>query len=453
MLTLDPDMPLPSVPMMEKSVLSIILNNPEKFYDAPALSEEHFYHPGRRCVFAEISGSIREQGSRFDTTGMISRLGQTGGIDRLGGMSEIADLLTYEPNPRHFDRHLKQLNEFLARRLSIAAALKLAEAAFEIEDSQELLQAASGPITAIHEAIAEQKPPTSTKALVKGSLQRYLDRANGKSQPRGIDTGIEELDQALRGVYPGRMWVIGAYPSGGKSVIAGQMLTKLALNGAPSVFVTLEMSEDDLMDRCMIQSSQTPADAFVDPRGYAAQCGKEGPTEGIKRALNWAAEKLLTSPFVIRKPSNRTLAAVLSTVRRAHREMGAKVAAIDYVQLIRVPGTGSNKEQEVSEISHSIQELAHELGMHIIVLTQLNADGDTKHGRVIEEDADAFLQIVQDMNKQSETFKQHQHVLIVKDRHFGQSGRKLPLIFDKSLIRFVHGIPEKSEPAKKKANF
>jgi replicative DNA helicase len=129
---------------------------------------------------------------------------------------------------------------------------------------------------------------------------------------------------------------------------------------------------------------------------------------------------------------------VVAAIRKAKREMGIKVAAVDYLQLIQARGAG-NKEGEISEISHTIQTLAQDLEITILVLSQLNADGDTKHGRVIEEDADAVLNIVQDRNKESETYKQHRHILIAKDRHYGSGGRKVPLILNRDKIRFEEG--------------
>ena len=110
-----------------------------------------------------------------------------------------------------------------------------------------------------------------------------------------------------------------------------------------------------------------------------------------------------------------------------------------------------SKEGEVSEISHALQELAGELGITILVLSQLNADGDTKHGRVIEEDADAVIVIVQDRNKESATYKQHRHILIAKDRHHGSGGARVRLILDRAKLRFIEGDDPTTEnkPTKK----
>jgi hypothetical protein len=61
---------------------------------------------------------------------------------------------------------------------------------------------------------------------------------------------------------------------------------------------------------------------------------------------------------------------------------------------------------------------------------------------VIEEDADAVLSIIQDRNKDSETYKQHRYILISKDRHYGSGGTRVPLILDRARIRFIEGQDE-----------
>ena len=442
----------PASNTIEKSVLSVLLQYPEKLDEAPTLSESHFNTAGMAELFNKVSSMIRANGKiGIDMSTLIDGLARSGALDRIGGPSALADVMTHAPHPGHFQPHIKSLNVFLARRMAILAAVAVSEAAYEAEDVGELTEALSGPITAIHDTLADIKPPTNTKTLIASSLDRYLERVKGLSSPMGISTGIDELDAALRGLKPSRMWVIGAYPSGGKSVLAGQIAINAAVSGSPCVFVTLEMSEDDIMDRMITQASRCPALAFSDPKQFARMQGKDGPTMEILNHIKRSAETLKGSPLAIRKPSNRSLAAVLSTIRRANREMGAVVAVVDYVQLVSC--RAASKEQEVSEISHAFQEIAGELGLHIIVLTQLNAEGDTKHGRVIEEDADAFIQIVQEMDKKKTNYKQHQNILIVKDRHHSKGGERLPLIFDSEYIRFVRGFPDQPQNSKNEADF
>jgi replicative DNA helicase len=117
------------------------------------------------------------------------------------------------------------------------------------------------------------------------------------------------------------------------------------------------------------------------------------------------------------------------------------MAVVDYAQ--RIKGTSSeSREIEQTECSNALQTLAGDLGITIIIPSQLNEDGETKHGKVWQEDGDAVLQIVQDRNKESETYKQHRHVVIAKDRHYGTGGTRIPMVLDREYIRFKYGMDE-----------
>lgn len=263
---------------------------------------------------------------------------------------------------------------------------------------------------------------------------------------------LPELDEHLRGAHPGRLWVIGAYPEGGKSVIASQMIVDAARDGTECLFLTLEMSERDLMDRMIIQAARVDAKAYTEPLDYARQHGLNAPAHGILQAIKNAAISIKDTPLRLQRPANRKLGTIIATIRKAAREMKIKVAVVDYLQLIR-GGDHGTKEGEIAEISHALQEVAQDLQISLLVLSQLNADGETKHGRVIEEDADAVIRIVQDRNKESETYKQHRYIMIDKDRHYGSGGTKVPLILNRERIRFIPGEDPIAQATKKHRGF
>jgi replicative DNA helicase len=177
----------------------------------------------------------------------------------------------------------------------------------------------------------------------------------------------------------------------------------------------------------------------------------EKPTVQSLQLIKRAAMQIKDLPLMLVKPANRRLSTVLAAIRRCHRECGARVLAVDYLQLINAES--DSREGEISEASHSLQQIAGELGVTLLILTQLNQDGDTKHGRVIEEDADAVIQIVQDRNKESQTYKQHRFILLQKDRHYGNGGRRIPLVLDRDTIRFKHGMDETDAGSKTKPKY
>lgn len=431
----EPTQQLPHALGIEKAVLSVLLQFPEVADECPQLCVDHFHIPAHRLLFERIQ-AVRLAGGTVELVGFVQDLVSAGLIDQAGGPAGVYDVYAYQPSPTSFPQHVARLAEHRAFRAAIKAAGRLENAAFS-HDAELLTSAVSDATSDVLDALTDGAPAPTVARIVEESLSAYEKRVMGTDTAMGIPL-LPEIDEHLRGAHPGRMWVIGAYPEGGKSVLASQMIVDAALDGSQCLFLTLEMSERDLMDRMIIQAARVDARAYTEPKDYAREHGAEAPAKALLQAIRRGAMALKDAPLRLQRPANRKLSTVIASIRKAAREMNIKIAAVDYLQLIR-GGDHGTKEGEIAEISHALQEVAQDLGVTLLVLSQLNADGETKHGRVIEEDADAVLRIVQDRNKESETYKQHRHISIDKDRHYGSGGTRIPLVLDRERIRFVQG--------------
>lgn len=429
---------MPHSPGHERDVISAFLNNPMLREDYPHVTGEHFHLPETAAVWSIIE--ISPPGTIFDMTTFYEEANAKGIISRFGGVVGLSDLFARPWFAETLPKHIEKLNEYRARRLAITAALEIARSAFEDSDAKDLLEACSGPVTAIHDAAAACMPPLSTKIVVRDCMEAYKARLQGNQSPMGIPT-IAEIDQYIRGLHGGRVIIIGAYSGGGKSVLGSQIIMVAALGGHPCLEINYEMRETDSMNRKIIQVSRVPSMAFMDPIRFAEENDCPPVNKGFLQSLARANDQLRDAPLRLVRPANRQLRTLLATIRKHVREMGAKIVMIDYLQLVRCKA--GSPEQEVSEISHAIQEIAQELNISILLLSQINEKGDTKHGIVAIEDCDAYMVIEQERDKESEDFGRHYGILLAKDRHNGNSGKNIPLIFDSSLVRFVHGFVDK----------
>ena len=442
--------PLPHSIPMEKAVLSVIFQYPEEYIDEAedmGLSEEHFFTPANKILFRTIR-EIHKMGKPVELVSFVQYLIDHGTLDRVGGASAVAEVHTYHPSPLQFKHHAKQIKDKHTDRELVRLSNEIIADVYDSPaDTADHLIRAEKCIDQLAGIANDCAAPMSTFEIMRESINRFEARMKGVETPIGIPL-IDEFDQHLKGAHPGRFWVIAAYPGGGKSVISSQMIIDTASEGTECLFLSLEMAERDIMDRMMIQAGRVDARAYTEPLQYARDNGQETITKGIMQQIGRAAEKLKDSRLRIQRPANRNLQTIIATIRKAVRDYAVKIVVIDYVQLIKVQGATS-KEQEMSEISHSIQEICQDLGIFAIVLSQLNAEGETKHGRVIEEDADAVINIVQDRKKDSETYKMHKHCLIVKDRYYGSEGTRVPLILNRDRIRFEHGMDQTNQPTEK----
>lgn len=442
--------PLPFALGPEKSILSTMLQDPQEWIPAAldaGITPEHFYLPSHSTLF-EFLASEFQAGEEIELVISIQKLLDTGKLDRCGGPGALADLFTYAPSAATFTHHLEHVRDKFVLRQLIQMGNTIIAAAYDSPgESQETLAEADRMLTAISAGASVGTPIPTNREVLKECFERFERRTKGTESTMGISL-MPLLDRHLYGGHPGRMIVIGAYPEGGKSVIASQMLLNAAEEGHPGIYLSLEMSEQDIMDRMIVQVGRIHAKAFTDPQEYARENGGPEVTKGLMQAIVNAARKLKDMPIRVKRV-DRKLSSIIATIRRAHREYGIKVAVVDYAQ--RIKGSkNESREIEQTECSNALQTLAGDLGITIIVPSQLNEDGETKHGRVWQEDGDAVLLIVQDRNKESPTYKRHRNVTIVKDRHYGSGGTRVPLILDREYIRFVEGRDETEGATKPK---
>jgi replicative DNA helicase len=434
----DTIIPFPHSVGAEKSVLSVLLQYPEKFEDAPDLTAEHFHMPGARVLFAEISDMLRA-GKPIELVSLAQHLLDQGLMDRIGGPATLTDLYTYMPSPGNFRQHLDELNRKLACRMTIAAAREMERAAYESPDASEIIEVTSAPISAIHDILTANRPAKSTKAVTMNCMERFERRCRGEETPMGIETSLFEINRRFRGLHQKQTVVISAYPGGGKTTLAGQFAMDAAGDGHNTLFVSLEMPAEDLLDRMIAYVARRPGLAVTDPEKYAREVlDANGPTKDMLQAIGGAARKIAGLPFHIEDMVGANVYRIAACIRRAHRIAPLKVAVVDFVQRIRpVPEkVRESKEQQISHASNHLADLAKELGFCLLLPSQLNKEGAAKHAEAINEDADLHLQIIQDRSGPAPTFE-HKGIAVVKDRHHGQDGVLLPIVLDGPMLRFI----------------
>ena len=440
---------LPHAVQPEKSVLSVLMQFSELWHERGDLSPEWFYLPQNRAIYEQMA-ALRDAGGEFELIGFVQRLLDDGKLESCGGASNLSELYTYQPTAGYFQSHLEELRKKYAARETVRIANHMISTAYQAPDGSELIEVTSAPITALHDLITGSKPAPDAKALGRIWWENYEKLMRGEKLPMGIRTGIWEIDNALRGLHPGMVGVISARSSGGKSTLATQIMCGVASPETPVIYLPLEGTIDAAYSRCIIQLSRLPAIAITSPAEYAQLQGRANISKQEKDDIAKALKRLVSGGFYFDPPANRQIATIVSTIRRAHRRHGIKVAFLDYVQLIRGE-RGVSKEQEMMGISNTIQELAADLGIFIAIMSQENSEGETKHARAIEEDSDWTMSIRQDQDKKSDTYKQHIDILITKDRHNSRGGERLPLILDRERVRFVKGEPpEDKKPARKR---
>lgn len=434
-----PEIQFPYAEGSEKYVLSSVWRDDALMAETP-LDDSFFHVAGHKALLKALKAA-----PTLDPAIVIQNLHDSGQIEEIGGVSAAAEIMTYAVGP-HFRHHYERLQHLRARRMAIHASLDALESAQDVSDGaecQNYLAKLSGPITAVFDAAAGCEPPKDVKQLAREFLVEFEKRMNGQSLPMGFATGIPEIDDAIKGIHRQHMGVISGRTGGGKSTLATQIAANMASDGVGVLYLILERTEQSVFQRSVIQLSGARAWAVNDP-------ANNKPIVEEARSIKRAIETLATANIHFRKPTNRRLASICAEIRRYVRKHGVSVVFLDQIGLVRGERQkGDSAEAELRGISNTLQELAHELNIALVVMSQMNADGDTKGAKAVEEDCDWNLSIIQEMDRAKENFREHKHILLAKDSHNGNEGTRLPLLLDKETLRFKYGVREEPEPKRR----
>jgi replicative DNA helicase len=222
---------------------------------------------------------------------------------------------------------------------------------------------------------------------VKAFLPILEDRYKSGGALPGISTGLEELDAATLGLMDKRLYYVAARPSDGKSALLLQLALTIAQQGIPVAFFSLESAMEEVMGRGLAHLAKVPQDKIA--------TGSLGSLEFAK--ITDAISKVKELPLYIDDTSNATLDHIVRQSRVLAARHKVRVIFVDYVQLIRAPG--ETKREIVETASHTLKDIARELGVPLVAAAQLNRNsdgrspllGDFQHSSALEQDADTAI--------------------------------------------------------------
>jgi len=271
--------------------------------------------------------------------------------------------------------------------------------------------------------------PNSLKTLCSEHSELMVAR---KNKTEGISTGIPDLDRYLNGGFKkGDMISIGARPSVGKTSLAVQLALAAARNGKKSIFVSAEMSKEDIMDKCVA--------SFGEFNPYDILVGNVNP-----KILNNIYTELSRYDLKILELINGTSKHIISAVTKESMLHGVDIIFVDYIQLLRDYENKLNETVRVGIITKNLKALARELKIPVVILSQLNRNpehrteniptlSDLRSSGDIEQDSDVVLLIHRQRNNVM-TFQTNTNLFIAKNRK-GETGR-IQLKFDPKTLTF-----------------
>ncbi|QEL17726.1 replicative DNA helicase [Limnoglobus roseus] len=381
----------------EVAVLSAFLVDPACHDDvAGIVGAEDFYFDAHQKIFAAAT-DLAQAGKAVDLVTVAEELRRRRQLEDVGGpvyLAEVYDVVPTAANAAHHAGIVR--GAAVARRVIRLCHETLRDAHAASGPPEELLAALEANVFDLGRGLGDRgRELVDAGACIEAAKVRIDERqTDGGATLRGVPTGFDALDGFLNGLRPGSLTVVAARPSVGKTAMAAGFLLQAAFAGVSGLFVSLEMTREEVGDRFLSML------AGVDLKRIA----------GTDRLSRTEADKVCAvtvdgqARIWIDDRVGQTAARIASTVRRAVRRHGVGLVVVDYLTLVHPENARDRPDLQVGKIATRLKELAKSAGVPVVALAQLNrqvesrADGkpkmsDLRESGQIEQDADNVLML------------------------------------------------------------
>lgn len=395
-----------------------------------------FYRPGHATLFAAITAAYAMD-EPTDIVALGTQLLGRGELARIGGPGYLHDLIATVPTAANAGWYARTVADLARRRRLADAAIRIATLAGDMERSvSSVAEAAEAEVFAAT-ANRQTSEPASMSEVLDAAMERALDESG---QQRGISTGLGALDDAIGGLKPGQLVIVGGRPGAGKSVLACDMARAAAVwHSVPTLLFSLEMSRAEVGARILA------AMCTVDLRHLL-----NGTLRGDQRQhLQSRTTELRDSPLTVDDTAQLDVATIKATARRTKSRKGLGLIIVDYLQLIAPSGRRDSRVQEVAELSTGLKGLARELEVPVVAAAQLNRASEIRSDRrpqlsdlresgQIEADADVVILLHRpDQNDRNSDRAGLVDLILAKNRHGPQD--VVTAVAQLEYARFVDG--------------
>jgi replicative DNA helicase len=420
------------------------------------LHESDFYLAPHRRVFRAVHGLVTA-GQAADLVTVSEEMRRSGDLDAVGGGQFLADLIGKVTTAAHVEYYGRLVKEKALLRDLINAATGVVGAAYAQEkETHKILDEAQSSIMKVSER-QTLHGVVSAKEIVHEVVDQIEKAVHNKNDVTGVPTGLRSFDRMTTGFQKSDLILIAARPSMGKTAFAQNIIANVVLDkNMPVLFFSLEMNRHAIMQRFIA------AEAKINLKDIRT---------GYFRRDRWqdltnAASRFSESPLFINDNPGMTVFSVraiarqlASRLKQDNKQIGMIV--IDYLQLLRGGGgRQENRQQEVSEISRGLKQLARELNVPVIALSQLSRASedktrldnkpklsDLRESGSLEQDADLVTLIHREgYYKPNDPTLENKAQLIIAKQRQGPTGI-VDVLFLRDITRFVDEAAGVDEPS------
>jgi replicative DNA helicase len=424
----------------ETSILGAIMIDKDAIVAvAEFLRPEHFYNPQHASIY-EAFLELYEERQPIDIITLKEKLKSKKLLSKVGGAGYLTELVNAVPTAAHIEQYAKIVRDNYTKRELISSATKITEEAFNEEgQAAKILDKAEQSIFSL-----SQKHLRQVFIPVKDALAESFDRLDELHKQvgglRGVPTGFKDLDNTLAGMQNSNLLILAARPGVGKSALSLNIAQSVTVKeNLPVGIFSLEMSKEELVDRLLV--SQADIDAW---RLKTGRLDEEDFTK-LSEAMGILAE----APLYIDDTPALSILEMRTKARRLMAEHNLRLLIVDYLQLMRSSRERESRVWEVSDISQGLKNLARELKIPVLAVSQLSRAveqrgrkrpqlADLRESGSIEQDADVVMFLWREDEEDIENIE------LEVSKHRNGPLRRLKLRFRGDRIKF-YGVETKKE--------
>lgn len=378
---------------MERAVLGAVLMEQEAIGKAiNLLHDECFYVPSHQLIWKAIT-ELYHSNLPIDALTICEQLKKNGNLESAGGVLFIAELTNHIGSAANIETHAYVVKECYLKRKFISMCSHGLSAMYEdttdfFDGFDKLLSDAEGINRELNRI-----QQTNFADVVAERISELKDAGETKTYKTGVTSQLDALDKQTMGFQPSDLIIVAGRPAMGKTAFAIDLMRHQASKNIPIGFFSLEMATKQIVDRMFASESEVPL----------KQIRRGGMNHYDWNKIDKATSKLSSYPIYICDNGGLSINDIVSISKQWKIKFGIQIIYLDYLQLCS--GTfkkNGNREQEISEISRRLKQLAKELHVPVVALSQLSracesrADkrpmlSDLRESGAIEQDADMVI--------------------------------------------------------------
>ncbi|MBM3192654.1 MAG: replicative DNA helicase [Chlamydiae bacterium] len=428
---------------------------------ADGLDESDFYHTEHQLVFKTLKLAFSQE-KPADVHLIAEELKRTGKLDLVGGVAYLTLLVQYAGTSAYVEEYVEIIRKKSVLRQMIESSKLIEKKALEepedvysaLDEAQsyffKISQKANPSLgVLIKELISGMKAESKTPYLkeLQHRQEAFHTRDPNAPSVTGLPTGFTDLDKMINGFNKANLVILAARPSMGKTALAVNIAEYLVFDKGLAVGIfSLEMTADELLHRMICSLSEVESDRI-----------KTGSLDGMEyQRVVETVGRMQKETLIIDDQPGLKITDLRARARRLKEVYDIQFLVIDYLQLL----SGSkghfsvdNRQNEISEISRMLKNLARELMIPILCLSQLSRKvedraghrpmlSDLRESGSIEQDADIVMFVFRREYYNANDKPGLAEVIVAKNRH-GSVG-DVELAFRKKFAKFNNFIRESS---------